>query len=117
MWGINTRLDNLQAAILLAKFKHYRKTMQRRRKIAQRYCERLSKIPEITLPPAPNDADTRHYDVYQNFEIEAENRDDLWNYLEMNGIGTLIQWGGRALQQASSEDGGALRQGSLWRLL
>ena len=99
MWGINTRLDNLQAAVLLAKFKYYRETMQRRRKIAQRYCERLSKIPEITLPPAPNDADTRHYDVYQNFEIEAENRDDLRNYLEANGIGTLIQWGGRVLHQ------------------
>ena len=99
MWGINTRLDNLQAAVLLAKFKHYHKTVQRRREIAQRYYDRLSKIQEITLPPAPNDADTRHYDVYQNFEIEAENRDDLRNYLEANGIGTLIQWGGRALHQ------------------
>ena len=91
MWGITTRLDNLQAAVLLAKFKYYEKTMQRRREIAQRYCERLSKIPEITLPPTPDNADTRHYDVYQNFEIEAENRDDLRNYLEANGIGTLIQ--------------------------
>lgn len=99
MWGINTRLDNLQAAILLAKFKHYHKTMQRRREIAQHYCDRLSKIPEIILPPDPNDTDARHYDIYQNFEIEAENRDALKSYLEVNGIGTLIQWGGRALHQ------------------
>lgn len=99
MWGINTRLDNMQAAVLLAKFKYYDKTMQRRREIFQRYCDRLSGIAEITLPPAPNDKDTRHYDVCQNFEIEAENRDALREYLKENDIGTLIQWGGRALHQ------------------
>lgn len=99
MWGINTRLDNMQAAVLLAKFKYYEKTMQRRREIAQRYCDQLSKIAEITLPPAPNDSDKRHFDIYQNFEIEAENRDALRNYLKEQGIGTLIQWGGRALHQ------------------
>lgn len=99
MWGINTRLDNLQAAVLLAKFKYYEKTMLRRREIVQRYCDQLSKIAEITLPPAPNDKDTRHYDICQNFEIEAENRDALREYLKENGIGTIIQWGGRALHQ------------------
>ena len=99
MWGINTRLDNLQAAVLLAKFKHYEKTMQRRRELAQRYFDQLSKIAEITLPPAPNDSDERHFDIYQNFEIEAENRDQLREYLREQGIGTLIQWGGRALHQ------------------
>lgn len=99
MWGINTRLDNMQAAVLLAKFKYYEKTMQRRREIAQRYCDQLSKIAEITLPPAPNDSDKRHFDIYQNFEIEAENRDALRNYLKEQDIGTLIQWGGRALHQ------------------
>lgn len=99
MWGITTRLDNLQAAVLLAKFKYYEKTMQRRREIGQRYCDQLSKIAEITLPPAPNDKDTRHYDICQNFEIEAENRDALREYLKENGIGTIIQWGGRALHQ------------------
>ena len=99
MWGINTRLDNLQAAVLSAKFKYYRKTVQRRREIAQRYCDRLSKIPEIILPPAPNDGNIKRYDVFQNFEIEAENRDALRDYLKENGIGTIIQWGGRALHQ------------------
>ena len=99
MWGINTRLDNIQAAVLLAKFKHYEKTMQRRRELAQRYFDQLSKVTEITLPPAPNDSDKRHFDIYQNFEIEAENRDQLRDYLKEQGIGTLIQWGGRALHQ------------------
>ncbi len=99
MWGIGTRLDNLQAAVLLAKFKYYEKTMQRRREIVQRYCDQLSKISEIKLPPAPSDHDKKHYDVCQNFEIEAENRDALRNYLKENGIGTIIQWGGRALHQ------------------
>lgn len=99
MWGINSRLDNFQAAVLLAKFKYYEKTMQRRREIFQRYCDQLSKIAEITLPPAPNDPDTRHYDICQNLEIEAENRDALREHLKAHGIGTLLQWGGRALHQ------------------
>ncbi|MDR0393372.1 MAG: DegT/DnrJ/EryC1/StrS family aminotransferase [Puniceicoccales bacterium] len=98
MWGINSRLDNVQAAVLLAKFKHYLQTMQRRREIAQWYCDRLALIPEIILPPVPN-VDTKHFDIYQNFEIEAENRDALRNFLKEHGIGTIIQWGGYALHQ------------------
>ena len=89
MFGITTRLDNLQAAVLLTKFKYYEKTMQRRRELAQRYFDQLSKVTEITLPPAPNDSDERHFDIYQNFEIEAENRDSLREYLKEQGVGTF----------------------------
>lgn len=105
MWGINTRLDNLQAAVLLAKLKYYPQTIARRRAIAQRYCDRLSKIAEIALPPLPNAPDARHFDIYQNFEIEAENRDALREFLKQNGVGTLIQWGGRALHQITELKG------------
>jgi dTDP-4-amino-4,6-dideoxygalactose transaminase len=52
----------------------------------------------VRLPPAPH-ADPRHFDVYQNFEIEAERRDELKEYLKARGIGTLIQWGGKAVHQ------------------
>jgi len=50
----------------------------------------------LRLPPAPNN-NSKHFDVYQNYELEAENRDGLKNFLASNGIGTLIQWGGKAI--------------------
>ncbi len=49
-------------------------------------------------PPAP-DADATHFDVYQNYEIEAERRDDLREFLAAHGIGTLLPWGGKAVHQ------------------
>ena len=52
----------------------------------------------LTLPPAP-DADPRHFDVYQNYEIEAERRDALRAYLGENGIRTIIQWAGTPVHQ------------------
>ena len=53
-------------------------------------------VHEVVLPPAP-DSDPDHFDIYQNYEIEAERRDELKAYLKENGIGTLIQWGGQAI--------------------
>ena len=38
-------------------------------------------------------------DVFQNYEIQAENRDRLRDYLKDHGVGTLIQWGGKAVHQ------------------
>jgi dTDP-4-amino-4,6-dideoxygalactose transaminase len=37
--------------------------------------------------------------VYQNYELEAERRDELRTYLKDRSIGTLIQWGGKAVHQ------------------
>ena len=59
---------------------------------------RLNDIQNITLPPSPVD-DMDHYDIYQNYEIEADNRDFLKDYLYENEIGTLIQWGGKGIHQ------------------
>jgi dTDP-4-amino-4,6-dideoxygalactose transaminase len=98
MWGTNARLDNLQAAILNYKLKSYVGVMQRRRAIAARYQQRLGDLAELHLPPAP-DSDPRYYDIYQNYEIEAQRRDQLKDYLKAHGIGTLIQWGGQPLHR------------------
>jgi dTDP-4-amino-4,6-dideoxygalactose transaminase len=97
-WGMNSRLDNLQAAILDFQLARYDQVMARRRGIAANYTERLGGVAEVTLPPAP-DSDPDHFDIYQNYEIEAERRDELKAYLKENGIGTLIQWGGQAIHQ------------------
>jgi dTDP-4-amino-4,6-dideoxygalactose transaminase len=97
-WGLNSRLDNLQAAILDARLLRYEAVIERRRAIARLYRSRLSSLDEIKLPPGP-DGDADHFDIYQNYEIEALQRDELQAYLKASGIGTLIQWGGKAVHQ------------------
>ena len=97
-WGLNSRLDNLQAAILDFQLKKYGQVIARRRYLASLYSERLKDVATLVLPPAP-DSDPDHFDIYQNYEIEAEKRDELKQYLKDHGIGTLIQWGGQAIHQ------------------
>jgi dTDP-4-amino-4,6-dideoxygalactose transaminase len=97
-WGLNSRLDNLQAAFLAAQFKQYDQVVSRRRALARLYTDRLWDVSGVVLPPAP-DSDPDHFDIYQNYEIEAERRDVLKQVLKDNGIGTLIQWGGQAVHQ------------------
>ncbi|MBW7929816.1 MAG: DegT/DnrJ/EryC1/StrS family aminotransferase [Gammaproteobacteria bacterium] len=97
-WGTNSRLDNLQAAILNVKFRTFKADLERRRALAARYDEGLRDIPELLLPPAP-DANPDHHDVYQNYEIEAERRDELKAFLEDRGVRTIIQFGGKAIHQ------------------
>ncbi len=94
MWGYNSRMDNLQAAILNYKLTYYDDEVNRRREIASLYHKELSGLKQIKLPQNPN-AHPDYFDVYQNYEIVAKNRDSLREYLKNNGIGTLIQWGGQ----------------------
>jgi dTDP-4-amino-4,6-dideoxygalactose transaminase len=101
MWGFNSRLDNLQAAILNYKLSFYDDEINRRREIASYYQERLGDIKQLLLPPAPN-SNMDYFDVYQNYEIEAENRDELKQFLKDNGIGTLIQWSGQPVHSITS---------------
>lgn len=97
-WGRNSRLDNIQAAILSYKLSGYSKVIDRRRRIAKIYNDRLKSFEELELPPGPND-DSSHFDVFQNYELQADNRDNLKQHLKNNGVGTLIQWGGKAVHQ------------------
>ena len=98
VWCMNSRLDNLQAAILNHKLKTYDQAIARRREIAAVYHEQLRSVPQLRLPPGPAD-DPDHFDIYQNYEIEAEGRDQLRAFLKQHGVGTLIQWGGKAVHQ------------------
>ena len=94
-WGLNSRLDNLQAAVLLHKFKTYPADIERRRAIATRYQEQLSSMSQLQLPPAPNaSANALHFDVYQNYELQADSRDALRQHLLDRGVRTIIQWAG-----------------------
>jgi dTDP-4-amino-4,6-dideoxygalactose transaminase len=97
-WGLNSRLDNLQAAILSVKLKNFPQEIERRRAIARIYHERLKGLEDLTLPPGP-DENPDHFDIYQNYEIESGNREKLREHLKTKGIGTIIQWAGKAVHQ------------------
>jgi dTDP-4-amino-4,6-dideoxygalactose transaminase len=98
MWGFNSRLDNVQAAILRVKLKRYDEYIARRRAIAALYQQRLGHRHELLLPPAPG-LEPDHYDIFQNYEIEADQRDALRAHLEAGGVKTIVQWGGKVLHQ------------------
>lgn len=100
-WGRNSRLDNIQAAILSYKLKSYDDVIKRRREVASIYEDRLSELEELSLPPSP-DSSEDNFDVYQNYELTAQDRDNLKNYLSENGIGSLIQWGGMGIHHFKS---------------
>lgn len=97
-WGYNSRLDNLQAAVLSCQFARYDSTLARRRQIAAMYDALLRSISALRLPAAP-DSSPDHFDVFQNYEIEAERRDELRAHLKELGVGTLVQWGGTPVHQ------------------
>jgi dTDP-4-amino-4,6-dideoxygalactose transaminase len=97
-WSFNCRLDNLHAAILDLKLKQVPAWIGRRREIAGIYHEHLSDLPQLLLPPAPVDENS-YFDVFQNYEIEAENRNKLVVHLRECGVETLISWGGKGVHQ------------------
>lgn len=97
-WAYNSRLDNVQAAILHLKLRSFEADVTRRREIARRYHEAFLDLPDVLLPPPPDDHGP-HFDVFQNYEMEVGRRDELRAWLSERGIGTIIQWGGKAVHQ------------------
>ena len=89
-WGHNSRLDNLQAAILSLKLKSVPNWISRRRHLATMYDESLKPVEGVQRPPAPDTG--RFFDIYQNYVVEAERRDGLHEYLARKGIETMISW-------------------------
>jgi len=97
-WGMNSRLDNLQAAVLLTKLKIYPQELTRRRELARLYRDGLKDLEDMTLPPGP-DNDPDHFDIYQNYEVESGCREALREHLTQNGVRTIIQWAGTPVHQ------------------
>ena len=98
VWGTNSRLDNIHAAILGYKLSWYGEAVARRREIAARYHEAFATIEELDLPPAPG-SDEGRFDVFQNFEMCCDRRDALRAHLAERQIGTIVQWGGVGIHQ------------------
>jgi dTDP-4-amino-4,6-dideoxygalactose transaminase len=85
--GVNSRLDEIQAAILRVKLKYLDGEIERRRKIARFYLENI-KNDNIILPKVREDSNH----VWHLFVIRAEKRDKLQKYLLDKGIYTLIHY-------------------------
>lgn len=85
--GHNSRLDELQAAILSEKLPFLDPENKRRRDIARYYLTEL-KNPAITLPPA----DQMTLDVWHLFVIRHPRRDALRAYLHDRGIGSDVHY-------------------------
>jgi dTDP-4-amino-4,6-dideoxygalactose transaminase len=80
--GFNSRLDNIQAAVLNVKIKHLPAMQLRRKQIADMYDEAIYEY--VRVPAKRN--------VYQDYVItlyRPEDRDDLHDFLEVKGISTL----------------------------
>ncbi|MEM1132710.1 MAG: DegT/DnrJ/EryC1/StrS family aminotransferase [Pseudomonadota bacterium] len=99
MWGRNTRMDNLQAAFLSIVMKDYPKIMARRREMAEIYNSHLKDVEHLRLPKPPSLEADGEYCIFQNYEIHAQQRDELKVYLGECGIGTIIQWGGQRVSE------------------
>ena len=83
---MNTRLDELQAAILRVKLRHLDEDNPKRRKLATIYAEQLAGI--VTLPIEP--MNTLH--VYHLYVVRHPQRDALMQFLRERGIGTAIHY-------------------------
>jgi dTDP-4-amino-4,6-dideoxygalactose transaminase len=97
-WSFNCRLDNIQAALLDVKLTRLPEWLTRRRELAARYHVALSSLRQVRLPSPPMEGG-RYYDVFQNYEICAQDRDRLVAYLKANGVEILIPWGGKGVHQ------------------
>ena len=84
--GVNSRLDELQAAILRTRLPRLPQRTERRRAIAATYREDLAGAP-VTIPP---ELDAGH--VYHLFAVRSARRDALRTYLHDLGIGTLVHY-------------------------
>ncbi|MFJ8064645.1 DegT/DnrJ/EryC1/StrS family aminotransferase [Psychrobacillus sp. NPDC096426] len=88
--GYNSRLDEMQAAILNIKFPKLKKWNELRRKKAEIYNELFAQysLSQVVLPIENNNS----YHVYHQYTIRVDKRSELQEYLKANGIETTIYY-------------------------
>ena len=89
--GINSRLDELQAAILRVKFPHLEKWTSLRRRNADRYRSmfRQFKLNDVVQLPSATPADEH---IYNQFTIRTPQRDEIREYMRQQGIATEVYY-------------------------
>lgn len=85
--GRNSRLDEIQAAVLSVKLKHLDEDNNKRREVARYYIEHISN-PHVILPKV-NDWNSN---VFHIFPIRCERREELQKFLLDNGVQTIIHY-------------------------
>ena len=85
--GRNSRLDEIQAAVLDVKLKYLVEDNAHRKLVANYYYDHINN-PSVTLPDRLPDAQN----AYHLFPILCKKRDELHDYLEKNGVGTVIHY-------------------------
>jgi dTDP-4-amino-4,6-dideoxygalactose transaminase len=85
--GTNSRLDELQAAVLRVKLKYLGEWNRQRNSNAAYYCEQMKELP-LRLPKT----ETGNFHTFHQFVIKADRRDALKSYLESNGISCAIYY-------------------------
>ena len=88
MKGLNSRMDEIQAAVLRLKLKRLDADNEARRRVAQAYCEGI-KNPLITLPTMPAEPSQNVWHVYP---IRTPERNHLREYLSREGIETMVHY-------------------------
>lgn len=84
--GINGRLDDLQAAVLLGKFPRFPEEVNRRARLGGRYTERLGDVVGVPVVAPGN----TH--VYAQYTIRTPRRDELVAHLQGNGVPTAVHY-------------------------
>jgi dTDP-4-amino-4,6-dideoxygalactose transaminase len=86
--GMNSRLDEMQAALLSVKLKHLKKWNEERQFIAKIYSQELHQLENLNLPEIP--ADGSH--VCHIYCIRTTLRNELQHYLQQRGVQTMIHY-------------------------
>ena len=86
--GTNSRLDALQAAVLLAKLPHLAAWSEARRANARRYTEALAGVGPVGTPAT----DPANEHIYNQYVVSADRRDALQAHLKAHGVGTAIYY-------------------------
>lgn len=89
--GVNSRLDEIQAAMLDVKLKYLDQEIQHRRYIANLYLDGI-KNPLVQLPLTNTNAEVYEQHVWHLFVVRTQHREALKKYLADNGIQTLIHY-------------------------
>ena len=108
MPGMNTRLDELQAAILRVKLKYLDKENAWRRELARIYNALLS-ITDLILPGEQNGVEH----VYHQYVVRSKHRDGLRRFLQEHSVGTLIHYPAPVHLQPAYKDRTIIGRGRL----
>jgi len=102
-WGRNSRLDSLNARVILKRLDQLEILIKKRRTLADIYFAKLVDLDKdgfITLPSLYS-TNSNSQSTFQNFEIKANNRDKLMGFLRDKGVSTIKQWGGFSIAHFS----------------